>query len=149
MANRLAITELSLQDWSAAGASLLLLPASRVAIALLGYRRGARIISKVAPWWSRSPSPVETTEFASRLAQVVGGLSRRLPMRLHCLHRAVVIDALLKKAGIPSQVHLGARPGNAFQAHAWVCVAGQAVGEPHSVQNEFGLTDARRPRTSA
>jgi hypothetical protein len=61
-----------------------------------------------------------------RLARVVTREVGRLPDG-KCLLRSIVLVALLARRGTASTLVLGVRPGEAFAAHAWVEVDGEAV----------------------
>lgn len=67
---------------------------------------------------------------AGTLARLVGIAAARVPFRVSCLHRSVVLWRLLSAEGIACELQLGARTGaGPFEAHAWVECQGVAVGE--------------------
>jgi len=67
---------------------------------------------------------------AQAIARLVGIASSRVPFRVACLHRSIVLWRLLRKEGIPCELKLGARrDAGPFEAHAWVECAGVALNE--------------------
>jgi len=67
---------------------------------------------------------------ARAVARLVGIASSRVPLRVACLHRSIVLWRLLRREGIPCEIKLGARTdADAFEAHAWVECAGVALNE--------------------
>jgi hypothetical protein len=61
---------------------------------------------------------------ATRIARSIERSSRHLRLRTTCLVQALAADAMLRRRGIPSILHLGVlgqRPnGGRLEAHAWV-----------------------------
>jgi len=67
---------------------------------------------------------------ARAVARLVGIASSRVPLRVACLHRSIVLWRLLRREGIPCELKLGARTdAGPFEAHAWVECAGVALNE--------------------
>jgi hypothetical protein len=67
---------------------------------------------------------------ARAVARLVGIASSRIPLRVACLHRSIVLWRLLRREGIPCELKLGARTdAGPFEAHAWVECAGVALNE--------------------
>ena len=67
---------------------------------------------------------------AQAIARMVGIASSRVPFRVACLHRSIVLWRLLRREGIPCELRLGARTGaGPFEAHAWVECGGMALNE--------------------
>ena len=90
---------------------------------------------------------------ARAVARLVGIASSRVPLRVACLHRSIVLWRLLRRRGIPCELRLGAGTnGGPFEAHAWVECAGVALNEgaAHlSRYRPFGqavMPMGRRPR---
>lgn len=67
---------------------------------------------------------------ALELAMLVRHVARLVPDAT-CLRRALVLRRLLTDEGVPSRVHLGARPDEdgSMTFHAWVTVDGRVVSE--------------------
>lgn len=70
-----------------------------------------------------------------------------LASRLHlfpmtCLPRALTLRWMLTKRGIPSLLRIGVTgTESGMQAHAWVVVAGVAVGEAEDVVEKFSILE--------
>ena len=74
--------------------------------------------------------PEATLARAQAIARLVGIASARVPFRVACLHRSLVLWRLLRRNGIACELRLGARTGaRPFEAHAWVECAGVALNE--------------------
>jgi len=74
--------------------------------------------------------PAATLARAQAIARLVGVASSRVPFRVACLHRSIVLWQLLRREGIPCELRLGARTdAGPFEAHAWVECGGAALGE--------------------
>src|SRR5688572_13911854 len=66
---------------------------------------------------------------AGRLATLVTAAARHHVRPMTCLPRALALQALLRRNGIPAELRIGVRrEGGALQAHAWVEEAGSPVG---------------------
>lgn len=65
---------------------------------------------------------------ATRVAWAVQATARRIPAA-SCLTQALALQALLERAGKPSQVHIGTAkdPARGFSSHAWVECSGEIV----------------------
>ena len=67
---------------------------------------------------------------ARAIGRLVGIASSRVPLRVACLHRSIVLWRLLRREGIPCELKLGARTdAGPFEAHAWVECSGVALNE--------------------
>lgn len=57
---------------------------------------------------------------AARLARAVQRTLRLLPADARCLMQSLVLTALLSRRGIETKVVIAVKPGDEFEAHAWV-----------------------------
>ena len=58
-----------------------------------------------------------------RLVRLVEAVDERLPGGAHCLRRALVLCALLRRQGVPAAVEVGvARRDGGIVAHAWLAI---------------------------
>ena len=66
---------------------------------------------------------------AREIGQRVARVARRLPLGAVCLHQAVAASGLLRRRGLPAEVHFGLTRSaeGALVAHAWCTSAGVAV----------------------
>ena len=100
-----------------------LLGLARLGLSLLGVPRTRRLIAGLAP---RSRVPAE------RLAGLVGTAGQALPGLTACLPRAIVLEALLARAGHAAELRVGVTPllgRDRPEAHAWVELGGKPVAE--------------------
>jgi hypothetical protein len=109
-----------------------------VALRLGGLRRASRWAT------SRSGRPVDgrsaedERRLATRYARWIGIAARYHAVRARCLHRSIVLHRWLSREGLPSELRIGVRKDSGrLQAHAWVELHGQAVGEPAQPRAAF------------
>jgi hypothetical protein len=77
-------------------------------------------------------------EVAQRLQQLVWMASRLHAFRVTCLVRALTLYRMLVRRGIRSKVCIGVSiPAEGMEAHAWVEVAGTAIGEAEDITEKY------------
>lgn len=59
-----------------------------------------------------------------------------LPMNNTCIRRAAALTVILRRHGYPARMAVGYRP-TPFQAHAWVELEGQVLGDHPGYQRKF------------
>jgi Transglutaminase-like superfamily len=104
-----------------AGAALLLVPLAAASSRLVRLPRVVSIMCRLARCLPISPQAgdQETT-------RIVNGATSRVGAR--CLTRALVLHAMLSRAGVPSQVVVGASSrGGQLRSHAWVERDGESL----------------------
>lgn len=63
--------------------------------------------------------------------------------RPKCLARSLALRRMLRAAGIPAEMKIGvARPGDGFEAHAWVEVEGRVVNDAPDIATRFRPLEA-------
>lgn len=62
-----------------------------------------------------------------------------LPTDSRCLIRSLVLTRLLARRGIETKLVIGVKPGETFEAHAWVELAGEAVLPVHRFERLLEL----------
>ena len=92
--------------------------------------RALRIALLLAPLPQTPPDAEETRRWADRVY-------RRLPFRLSCLERSMVLRSVLGRSGIPSRIHVGLRRGETLAAHAWVTAEDLVLAEEPEVARSF------------
>ena len=122
---------------------LVLLPASRLMLRALGYVRLRRLLER----WSRMgvarSASAEDLLQSEHLAGLVALAGRRGLIRVTCLPQALLLHALLRRRGLQPELRIGVRkPHEAVEAHAWVELQGQELGEGALGHQAF---DDRRP----
>jgi hypothetical protein len=114
--------------------SLRLLPFSYV------RRRAARSAAADAPL-AAGPAPAAT----AHVAAIVAIAARHHLYEMGCLRRSLVTTRLLLRRGVAAVLCLGVRKdGETLQAHAWVEVGGQPIGEDGMLPEGFRLLDEVR-----
>jgi hypothetical protein len=110
--------------------------AARVTIAALPFRKIAKRLGEFVPPSDariaecRAPAPADRTRTAERVGWAVTRAARHVPFRAVCLPQAMAAHAMLRRRGIASAMHFGARSGSSekpIDAHAWLDAAGVEV----------------------
>jgi hypothetical protein len=98
-------------------AAALLLPAVALGLRLVGWRRCQAALARLSPRGRPAAPPVR----AADAARMVLAASRHAPCRADCLRRSLVLWWLLRRAGLPGELRIGARKRDGrLEAHAWV-----------------------------
>lgn len=113
-----------------------------VELRTIGYLRSVRRAERLAPP-THAPTALEVRA-ARHMARRVGVASTIYPLHAECLHRAVTLHRLLRRAGLEGVLRIGVRKVEGeLNAHAWVELAGEVVSDPP------GSVESYRPLTSA
>ena len=108
-------------DAVVAAAALLLVPFAAASSRLVPLPRAVSIMSRLARWL-----PIGARPGDQQAARVVNGATSRVGAR--CLTRALVLNAVLSRTGIPSQVVVGTSShGGQLKSHAWVERNGESL----------------------
>ena len=92
---------------------------------------------------SRAAGSADTLAYAQTLVELAAIAGRHGLVRATCLRQALVVTTLLRRRGLDAQLQLGVQQaGEQFGAHAWVELAGAALGQPLS--NSFSPSNMRR-----
>jgi len=75
---------------------------------------------------------------ARRICEAVNEACVWYPKHVLCLQRSAVITCLLRSAGVPAQMVMGAQK-IPFKAHAWTEVAGSPINEKRDVQKIYAV----------
>ena len=94
-------------------------------------------LHRVVRGWRVAPAQV-TPETINQVCDAVNRACSWYPKRALCLQRSAVTTCLLRSAGIPAQLVLGAQK-LPFKAHAWVEVEGHVVNEKPEIQTTYGV----------
>lgn len=95
------------------------------ASAQLRTREFAAIVADRA---SRPSDRNAFAEDARLLARALSAWERRLPWRVHCFEKALAADRWLRRRGLRSTLHYGARGSDSsLEAHVWVTSGGTPV----------------------
>jgi len=75
---------------------------------------------------------------AQRIQRLANAAARLHLPPATCLRRSLALGWMLNRRGIPAQLSLGVLMGAAgLQAHAWLEIAGQPLGEPEVITENF------------
>ncbi len=127
-------------------AALVLLPAMRLGLRLLGLRRvlalldghpGAEPKENLGNVSSMKANASYRARRTGRMVAVAAGFAGG-----SCLARSIVLARLLERQGIPAQLRIGVRKdANGFEAHAWVENAGTILNDGQDVTERFAAFD--------
>jgi hypothetical protein len=109
--------------------------AARVKIAALPFRRIAKRLGEFVPPGDariaerRSPAPADQARVAEQVSWAVTRAANHTPFKAVCLPQAMAAHAMLRRRGIASAMHFGARRSDEkpIDAHAWLDAAGVEV----------------------
>lgn len=102
---------------------MLLLPATGAALRLIGFKRTRDLLSRLAPSRNAQLSAdcMAEGEQAQRIARLVAIAANHGLYRATCLRQSLALWWLLRRRGIPAELHIGVRKQQGeLQAHAWV-----------------------------
>ena len=103
--------------------AMVVLAFSRVALAVFGFPRVRRLLSRSRPIAARTDDAMRARSWAKAVVRA----GQRLPFRTTCLDRSVALWLLLRARRIGGEIRIGVRPGEPLEAHAWVEHAGVVV----------------------
>jgi hypothetical protein len=61
------------------------------------------------------------------LSQTVSAVARRMPFRALCFEQGLTVQRMLRRRGVPAQLHYGIAAADGLKAHVWISVAGTIV----------------------
>ena len=133
-----AFQSLSWPERRALVRTLALLPLTVASLRVLGFRRTQALLVPDEP----SGNPRADLLAAQALARIVHGAAPWSPLPANCLPRALILLRLLRREGLPAELHLGVgKPGGEFSAHAWVEHSGVPLAEPENSARTFAPLD--------
>jgi len=131
-------------------AAFVMLPLTRLALRMVGFRRWQAMLTRFVPH-SSPPAPANAAARGELTARMVRAAAREGLGSPNCLSRSLVLWWLLARQGFPAELRIGARKKDAaLEAHAWVELAGRVLGEdddPHSRYAAFHQPVAAAPRS--
>jgi hypothetical protein len=114
--------------------------ATAAGLRLAGFQRWKSFLEWTTPSRIenfRSPAS-EQVSCAHLLMRLESSTSRRLPFRVNCLEKSLVLWWLLRRRLIPAEIRIGARKeSERFEAHAWVEVNGAVLDGPDDMHLHF------------
>lgn len=136
--------ELNKRERVQLGRFVFLLPLTRLALSLLGFRRALRMAESERVVGA---GVIGESDWSLALSQarLVAIAAHHGFYRANCLHQALALCWVLKRQGLPVKIRIGVKPSTqVFQAHAWVEMAGTVLGQ---AINEYTAFD--RPATDS
>jgi hypothetical protein len=103
------------------------LVAAQFGVRLLSSRTLMRVLGRADTYSGDRLVEPATWRRARSVARCVDRVADRLPWRAACLSRAIATRAMLRRRGIPCEVHLGILGTRPLAAHAWVTAGGLVV----------------------
>ena len=79
---------------------------------------------------------------ARRIAWLVERAAQLVPWPATCLRRSLVLWAQLRRHGIASELRVGFRQAERFEAHAWVELAGVPLNDAPDVRTRYAVPAA-------
>ena len=123
-------------------AALWMLPLTRLALVLLGFRRWQTFLTRLVPH-SPQPVPADAAARGAMAARMVRAAAREGLGHPNCLSRSLVLWWLLARQGLPAELRIGTRKkDDALEAHAWVELDGVALGEEDDPHAHYAAFDA-------
>ncbi len=131
----------SSERWTLAQA-LILLPLTALALRLMGLRRCQRILSRFIPHTPKTERFETTLDQALAVSRLVGLAVRHGIYPANCLQRSLALWWLLRRRGIRSALHFGARKeAGRLDAHAWIEIEGVVLNDSNDVRLRFAPFD--------
>jgi len=125
--------------------AVLLLPLFAAGLRLLG-------LGRLRAWLVRAPAtgPVSRLVFdPATMGALINSAGANLPARATCLTRSLLLDWMLRRQGVQSELRIGVRmAGGALDAHAWVECDGRPVNDAPDVAQRFAAFDGPLPARS-
>ena len=139
--------QLSGSDRATVFRATLLLAATWFALRIAGFSRWKSFLERRLPATSSSaPADSGALPEAQRLARLHSAAARHLFLRTNCLEQATSLYFLLRRCGLPAELHFGARKQAALlEAHAWVACQGVPLNEDQGQHRHFLPFDGVTP----
>ena len=121
--------------------ALFWLPATRILLRLVGFRRTLRFYQKNKVLAAQYIPA--NHDLATMAARMIGIAANHGLYRAPCLAKSLVLVKFLQARDIPCNLKIGTRrQGEEFGAHAWVECAGVAINEDTDVESRYVAFDA-------
>jgi hypothetical protein len=116
--------------------ALLLLPATRLSLAVWDFKRTSRWLGRLSVAPARPTDQPTNEPSVERTMMLVRAAAAAGVCRTTCLPRSLVLLALLRRHGANALLRIGARKqAGCMEAHAWVEVGSQRL-DPSSAQDK-------------
>lgn len=135
------VRTLDRHEQALAAIAALALPLAAISIRTLGIRRICGLIEAIAVRRAPLARPA-----AKRVVDVVGRVATASGLPVACLERSLVSCVVLRQLGYDATLCVGVLTKPQFSAHAWIEIAGVAIGEPDETRTFTTLLRVGSPR---
>lgn len=119
-------------------ALVVLLPLVAALLRLCGFARTQKLLRWFAGDRDRHEATAAELQEAERLAQLAAMAGRSGLLSATCLRQALLVDFMLRRRGLASELKLGVRKiEGRFDAHAWVELGGLALAQANLEHSPF------------
>jgi hypothetical protein len=122
-----------------------LLPLTEAGLRVMGFRRWKEIVERflLSDLPQRTIESGQQQELAIKITRAVRSVELHGLSCPNCLERSMVLWWLLRQAGIPGELHIGARKSESqLEAHAWVELSGRVLNDSVDVHQHYSRFDA-------
>lgn len=124
-----------------------LLVATWLALRVAGFRRWHNFLNGVSPHSAGIASPEAALAQALHVTRLSSSCAHHFFLWTNCLERAMVLQFLLRRRGLPAELRFGARKQAArLEAHAWVACFGVPLNEDQGEHRHFLPFEGVSPR---
>ena len=125
----------SFRDWMVIAGAWWMLQVFFFLLRINSLERLNRITGKIN---IRIPVPSDVLGWTWHREKLIQMAARLHIFPMSCLPRALTLRWMASRHGIPSELRIGmGESSTRFQAHAWIEVAGQAIGEAEDINERF------------
>ena len=116
---------LTIADWRLLAEALATLAGASLAVRVLPFRMVGRLCGQALG----TPPPGAGPHPTKRICWAVEACARRVPWRAVCFQKGVAAHLMLRRRGVASTLHFGARPDteHGVAAHVWVRIGSDDV----------------------
>ena len=127
--------QFSLKDWLVILEAWLAQEYFNLALRFVSFEK---LLARSLPLSQAIVFPGQVLPATQRIQRLANAAARLQLPTATCLRRSLALGWMLNRRGIPAQLNLGVLKGAAgLQAHAWLEIAGQPLGEPEAITENF------------
>ena len=119
-----------------------MVPLTALGLRLFGFKRWYAALNRLAGTAGKKIPPEHEVRYVQRLMRLMRLVMRNCPYKGNCLSRSLTFWWLLHRQGIASDLRIGVRQENGFQAHAWVEYQGYPLNDSAKVHQDYAAFDA-------
>ncbi|MBN2145761.1 MAG: lasso peptide biosynthesis B2 protein [Anaerolineales bacterium] len=139
---------LSLREWGIFLEAWIFLLLVDLGLRLINYRRLKARLDMGQQNPGRRKLKGDALLTIKRLDEQVNRAARNHLYPMTCLRRSLVLQRMLAKRGIPTELHFGVRKqADGLVAHAWLEFEGQPIGQPETLTEQYAVLAGQGNRT--